>query len=197
MKRLFLFASLMLFIGSVTLTSCSKDGDPGPAGAQGEKGDKGDTGAGGPAGPEGPTGTANVIYSDWLDVGYLPDTIVTAGGTIDTIGWYSIIDAPQVTTDIVNKGDVKIYINLDASDDPTITTIPLNLQGAKIDFVAYLNSIQLYSNFYAGTIIDDQGMKYQQYRYILIPGGTAAEGRKANVDWNDYKAVKKYLNLKN
>jgi hypothetical protein len=49
----------------------------------------------------------------------------------------------------------------------------------------------------ADTMIFDcmNGVKYQQYRYILIPGG--AEARKAaGIDWNDYKQVKAYLHLK-
>jgi hypothetical protein len=189
----------MLFIGSVTLTSCSKDGDPGPAGAQGEKGDKGDAGAGGPAGPEGPkgdTGVANVMYSDWLDVPFLPDTIHTSGGDIDTIGYYSGIDVPQLTADLLNTADVKVYVNLLTADDPVIAPLPyVEESGIVIRFLAYKETIEFSSNVDAGTYLDQTNKKRLQYRYIIVPGGVNV--RKAAVDWNDYKAVKAYLNLKN
>lgn len=43
------------------------------------------------------TGTANVIYSSWLDVTYLADTI-HIGTLVDTIGFYTNITAPKLTT---------------------------------------------------------------------------------------------------
>lgn len=116
MKRLMYSLAFLLLIAATvsSITSCSKKGDPGPAGQQGQKGDKGDPGAngpGGPAGPKGDTGTVNVIYSNWLDVAYKPDTVHRAGGKIDTLGYYANIAAPKLTTSILNTGELKIYIN--------------------------------------------------------------------------------------
>ncbi|MEJ7680561.1 MAG: hypothetical protein WKG06_22450 [Segetibacter sp.] len=55
--------------------------------------------------------------------------------------------------------------------------------------------ISLSSNVDASTVTEN-GKKYLQYRYVLIPGGTAA-GRKPNgINWNNYEEVKKYLGLK-
>jgi hypothetical protein len=63
-----------------------------------------------------------------------------------------------------------------------------------VDFSA--GSIFLTSNINAGTYIDDgDGLKYQQYRYILIPGGVAAR-TKQTVNWNNYNEVKAFLKLK-
>nr|WP_295877508.1 hypothetical protein [uncultured Chitinophaga sp.] len=201
MKRLLYSLPFLLLIATAVLftTSCSKDGDPGPAGQQGQKGDKGDkgdTGAGGPGGPQGEPGTANVIYSDWLDVAYKPDTIHTAGGKIDTIGYFAFVDAPKLTADILNKGEVKVYLNFTTAADPTITSLPYTeLSGAFIRYVAYKETLEFYASMNAGTYTDNTGLKRLQYRYILIPGGTTA--RKSNtVDWKDYKAVKAYLGLK-
>jgi hypothetical protein len=64
------------------------------------------------------------------------------------------------------------------------------------------NSIFLYSDEDASTFTipsgPNAGQKAWQYRYILIPGGTA--GRSATggktVDWNNYKSVQAYLGLK-
>ncbi|WP_220392838.1 hypothetical protein [Chitinophaga lutea] len=79
---------LLTATAALFMSSCGKDGDVGPAG---EKGENGDTGAGGPAGPAGPKGdpgTANVIYSDWLNVIFKPDTVHRPGNVIDTLGYY-------------------------------------------------------------------------------------------------------------
>ncbi len=88
---------------AVLLAACGKDGDTGPAGPAGPQGAQGPGGAAGPQGPQGEPGTANVIYSDWLDVGYDEDTTVIAVG--DTLfRYFSGIDVPKLTADIASKG---------------------------------------------------------------------------------------------
>lgn len=202
MKQLMYSLTFLLLITAAvsSITSCSKKGDPGPAGQQGQKGDKGDkgdTGAGGPGGSKGDPGTANVIYSDWLDVAYKPDTVHRAGGTIDTLGYYAIITAPKLTTSILNSGELKVYVNQNSAADPVITSLPYTdlRSGLYISYVAYQQAIQLESNGDISTVQNNAGVKLRQYRYILIPGGVAA--RKTNaVNWNNYNEVKAYLGLK-
>lgn len=193
MKKLtFQIAVIALVAAGISLASCSKEGPAGPAGAQGPAGP---TGAQGPAGAKGDDGTANVIYSEWLDVSYEADT-VHDGSLIDTIGYFASIDIPKLDNEILTSGEIKLYVNLNAADEPVIAPLPYFsiYDGVSIEPVYYLNTVELYSNIDAGTITFE-GTKYQQYRYILIPGGVAA--RKASgVDWNDYNQVKKYLNLK-
>lgn len=197
MKRKFIsIAAVTALFLSVLVTACSKDGATGPAGPAGANGPAGPTG---PQGAQGNAGTANVIYSDWLDVAYLPDTIHTAGNGIDTIGFYATINAPKMTADILNKGEVKIYFNLNNSTDPSIWAIPyfnpynnitINLEGLEV------GKIYLYSNLNPGTITQ-AGVKYQQYRYVLIPGGTPARtATGSSINWNNYSEVKAYLGLK-
>jgi hypothetical protein len=53
----------------------------------------------------------------------------------------------------------------------------------------------LATNSFQTYIDSGDGLKYQQYRYILIPGGTAARAGK-KIDWNNYNEVKAYLKLK-
>lgn len=182
---------LLLTTTTLFFVSCSKDsGEPGADGAQGppgSKGDKGDPGA---------VGTANVIYSNWLDVVYKPDTLHLAGGKIDTIGWYVGIDVPKLSKNLLATGDVKVFINLNESTDPVITPIPyVASSGINISYVAYEKVIEFYSNINAGTYVDG-GLKYQQYRYVLIPGGTTARTATGSVDWNNYKSVQAFLGLK-
>ena len=179
---------------SILTVSCGKDGDTGPAGAAGPAGPSGPAG---PAGPQGPDGTANVIYSDWLDVAYEADTIHTAGGGIDTVGYFAQIDVAKLDLDMLSTGEIKVYLNGFSAADPTVIPLPyFNIYtNLSINPVFYLNTIELYSNGDISTVQDNAGVKYQQYRYVLIPGGE--EARKAKIDWNNYEEVKKYLNLKN
>src|SRR5215216_2936662 len=78
---------------------------------------KGDDGA------QGPPGTANVIYSNWLDVKYesIPDQ---SGG--DPI-WVGEISAPKLVDSILNKGTVKVYVNISDNPvaDPLIAPLPI------------------------------------------------------------------------
>ncbi|RYY56899.1 MAG: hypothetical protein EOO09_04860 [Chitinophagaceae bacterium] len=189
MKRRNLLSPLVLLSGLffvVLMASCSKDGSTGADGA---------TGPAGPAGPAGPPGTSNVIYSAWLDVSYKPDTIHLGNGGIDTVGYYAIIDAPKLTTALLASADVKAYINSNTAADPVILALPYSSlnSGLYIQMVAYTQTIELYSNADLSTV-SSGGNKYQQYRYMIVPGGTTARSSTA-VDWSDYTAVKAYLGL--
>ncbi len=195
MKKLTFKITAMAFVAvSVLFSSCSKEGPAGPAGPAGAAGPGG---AQGPAGAKGDAGTANVIYSAWLDVAYEADTLHEDNGTkIDTIGFIATIDAPQLDNAILTSGEIKAYVNLNSAAEPVIAPIPYFsiFDGVSIEPVYYLNSIELYSNLDASTVTA-QGVKFRQYRYILIPGGVAAR-KASSIDWNDYNQVKKYLNLK-
>lgn len=180
---------MLLLCVVIAFTSCKK-GDTGP------QGDPGTTGAQGPAGPQGPqgeTGTANVIYSAWLDVTYDADTIKT-GSVIDTLGYFAEIDAPKLDSGILAKGEMKVYINLGTAANPAVAPLPYFdiYTGISISPTFLLNSIFLYADINASTVTQG-GNTFLQYRYILIPGGTA--GQYKETDWNDYNQVKKVLGL--
>lgn len=171
---------------AISFSSCSKEG---PVGPQGEQGAQGPQGAKGDKGDKGDAGTANVIYSAWTDTAkWLPDTVHN-GSVVDTISFTAIIKAPQLSLDILNMGMVKVYADFNGDDtDPTVVALPYLGGSFYVDAIFYLNTIQLTSN------IKFEGLPI---RYVLVPGETAA-GRKSSqvIDWNDYNAVKKYLNLK-
>ncbi len=195
MKKLTLqIATVVLLAVTVTISSCSKEG---PMGATGPQGPTGPAGAQGASGPQGEPGTANVIYSEWLDVTFEPATDNNSG---DTVIWFAEIPAPQLDVAMLTNGEIKVYFNGGAPDDPAVFPLPLfdayALTGVQNINVYFTNGfITLYSTDDASTFTD-QGVKVWQYRYILIPGETAAGRKKATIDWNDYNAVKKYLNLK-
>jgi len=167
----------------VGIVSCSKDGPAGPAGATGPAGPQGPAGSQGPAGAP---GTANVIYSDWIDTAtWIADTVHN-GATIDTLGYFADLDVPALDTNILNRGEIKVYVNV--SNDPTfpiVFPLPFNNGSLFIDPVFAPNIIELSSN---GDLTNFP------FRYILIPGGTHA--RQAKINWNNYNEVKAYLGLK-
>lgn len=178
-----LFPGLFLVMFMV---SCGKDGATGADGAAGPAG---------PAGPKGDTGT-ELIYSSWLDVAYKPDTVHKVGGTIDTIGYYATIDAPKLTKALLSTAEVKAYINSSDASDPRIYPLPYDDGNSDlyIEFSAYTQKILLYSNGDLSTF-SANGKKYQQYRYMIVPGNTQARS-DVSVNWSDYAAVKAYLGLK-
>jgi len=193
---------LLVVAAALLIASCGKDGAQGPAGDPGPAGPAGPAGPGGPAGAngeKGDTGVANVIYSDWLDVAYLDTFSVNPNDITDTTFIsFGGIDAPKLTNEILNTGEIKVYINLGNSTEPNIVPLPYFsvYNGININVDYALSTIYLTSNINAGTYTDNSdGLKYQQYRYVLIPGGVAAR-TKQTVNWNNYKEVKAYLKLK-
>jgi hypothetical protein len=195
MKHMFLKSATALFLSVTILVFSCQKGDAGPAGEKGDKGDKGDAGAAGATGTAGKPGTANVIYSDWIDVTF---------GRIDTVStnvrYGGIIDAPKLVDSILRKGEVKVYWNLNTAADPAIVSLPYvnnraivpNLGNLYINPLYVAGQILLYANLPVSSGEDADG-KYWQYRYVIIPGGVSA---RSAVNWNDYASVKKYLGLK-
>lgn len=187
MKKFNLFRLSLLSIVILVFTYCAKDGDTGPQGPAGPAGPAGPTGATGTQGPKGDTGTANVIYSNWIDTAqWKPDTVMVGSVVTDTLGYFANINAPKLNLNILNTGEIKVYINL--SNDPNfplVFPLPFNNGAVFIDPVFFPGTIQLSSNAQLNGL---------RIRYILIPGRVPA--RMATVDWNNYDAVKKYLGLK-
>jgi hypothetical protein len=192
MKRMTLQILVTFLVAiAISFSSCSKEG---PVGPQGEQGPQGAQGA---QGSQGDPGTANVIYSNWLNVSFDADTVHN-GAVIDTIGFYSTIEAAGLDNSILTSGEIKVFLNLGTADDAYVVPLPYfsPYNGITIEPSFYVGNIDIYSNIDAGTAQDQSGNIFQQYRYILIPGGTAARKSGSQVDWNDYASVKKYLNLK-
>lgn len=191
--------SILLLAVTVLIAACSKDGDTGPAGPAGPQGPAGSNGAPGPAGPAGPagaSGASSVIYSPWLNITFDP-------ASADSSVWAAEISAPKLVDSILNKGEVKVYWNI-GSDSATaqfITPLPvldLFLFGDIVSVNPYYSpqSILLVATHDLSSFVDN-GNNYSQFRYVLIPGGTAARPgpNGKTIDWNNYKEVQQYLGL--
>jgi hypothetical protein len=188
MKHSFLRCTSVLVLSVALFFTACKKGDAGPAG---ETGAPGPTGATGATGSTGKTGTANVIYSAWQDVTFsLVDSFTAVGP----------ITAPKIVDSIIQKGEVKVYWNVNTASNPTIVALPYHDNGvlfgasdlANIPLIK-VGTISLYSNYNLSSFTTTSGEKAFQYRYIIVPGGVSA---RSAVNWNDYKEVQKYLGLK-
>lgn len=188
MKHMFLrCTSVLLLSAGLFFTACKK-GDTGPQGEKGEKGDKGDTGGTGAAGKP---GTANVIYSAWQDVTF---------NAVDTGVYAATITAPKVVDSIVQKGEVKVFWNINNAGNATVVSLPYTDAGLVFGVALHITPLVKVGNIYlqathnvssfTSTTSND---KVWQYRYVIIPGGVAA---RSAVNWNDYKQVQQYLGLK-
>jgi hypothetical protein len=185
----FLVATMLIF------TACEKEGPAGPAGPAGAQGPAGPTG---PTGPTGPAGTANVFYSSWLDVTFTPE--VDEG---DTTGWVAQIPAPRLVDSVLGAGDVKVYLNLNTAADPSIVPLPLDafVFGVILTPIYEIGQITLFASDDVSTRTANNE-KSLQYRYVVIPGGTAASPQglggvsKPKINWNNYAEVQRYLGLK-
>lgn len=198
-KKILSVPCILLLAITILIASCGKKGDTGPAGAAGSQGPAGPAGG---IGPKGDTGTANVIYSPWLNVTFMPgsDTNVIAK-----------IPAPKLSDSILNTGEVKVYFNAgsDAPGGQFVLALPtyepflFTNNSAPITLIVNpyftLDTISIISNFDISSS-NDGTYNYFQFRYILIPGGTtglpASIHNKDAINWNDYNEVKKYLKLK-
>lgn len=186
MKR-YAYINLLLSVLTISLLfAYCKKGDTGPAGPAGPNGAQG---------PKGDSATATIIYSPWLDVAYAPDTIRT-GTVVDTIGYEGSIPAAKLTNAIISGGEMKVYMNIRTSASPDVFILPYSnaYSGIHVTPEFFVQRIDLYSNANVSTVTQ-AGLKYLQYRYILVPGTVNAR-RMEVVDWNDYNKVKEYFGLK-
>lgn len=197
MKHMSLKSVAVLFFSFAILATSCKKGD---TGAQGEQGEQGETGA---TGATGATGSAAVYYSDWIegDFGYASST--------DTNHIGFSIDAPRIVDSILDKGEVHVYYNMWSKSEPYIVNLPFTdvtgfftgIADYTISTLIYNGGINVYApykaewdTFFPGTYTSSSaGEDINFYRYVIIPGGTAA---RSAVDWKDYKQVQKYLGLK-
>jgi hypothetical protein len=195
-QKSFAVPCILLLAITLIIASCSKTGPAGAAGPAGAQGPQGPAGGNGSTGPAGPAGTANVIYSNWLNVKFQG---------ADSTGWFAQITATQLVDSIINKGDIKVYLNAgsDSANNQLVFPLPITdilVTGAIINPYYESQLIHLVSS--ADVSSDSlRGYHYFQYRYVLIPGGINTGGRinggaNAPINWNDYNQVKKYLGLK-
>lgn len=179
-----MFKYLLIIISSISLffiIGC--EGPEGPTGPQGLQGEQG------PQGQQGPEGTANVIYSDWITLSDLeaPSDTTVLGRTYSK--WE--IPASELTQEIINQGTILVYFSLEG----VVLPLPTTFGGSNPIFITY-------APFQPGTLsilaqnLDNttSGLNASiQFRYILIPGGTAAKQKQP--DFSNYHETMEFYGI--
>jgi hypothetical protein len=184
--KLYSYLAIVLF-AAIFIVACKK-GDTGPAGPAGPAGA---AGASGSAGPKGDSGTANVIYSAWIDGSFTPEVYQdpSVPGQLDTLDFADTLSAPKITSTILTQGDIKVYFNYGSAAAPDIIPVPFTDVFLNISVEFQVGKILLYSS--ANLTTQTQGgVKYGQFRYVILPGSVPA-----SVNVKDYNAVKNYFKL--
>jgi hypothetical protein len=134
---------------------------------------KGDTG------PKGDTGNANVIYSDWMSVTFARQ-VQQPGDTF----YRATLTVPKLTDSILNKGDVRVFLNANTAASPNVLTLPYGYSIVPSFAVGKItiDGDDDYSTFTSG------GQTYFQYRYVLIQGSTKARSA-TNQSYEELKAA--------
>ena len=185
MKKYTLFLSAAIVAVFVMLQSCSKAAD----GTVGPKGDTGSTGPAGPAGlagangapgAAGQNGNANVTQITFLAT-FVPD----ATGRLFTF-------PAAITSTILSTSAVHVYVQ--ASNFPGVWyPIPGFISGNLDNFRTYIDAAnrQVAVIRQSGTTVTS----ITSTRVVIIPANNITFGRKANIDYADYNAVKAAYNL--
>jgi hypothetical protein len=166
MKKSILFALPVLALA--LLIGC--EGEQGPKGDPGEQGEQGIQGV---KGDQGDPGTANVIYSEWATLdGVWRDTSMF-GGTFKV----NHIIAADITQDVMDNGAVLCYAKYAGS----VTPLPYSNSSYTLAFQLDLEKV-LVTTIKPDLTGGVELINTMEFRYIIIPGGTAAT--KAAVDFN-------------
>ena len=173
---------VITFLIIVTLSACS-DGDPGPAGSQGPQGL---AGAPGPQGEKGDPGTANVIYSEWMDLEW---------NGINELNYKTMkIEEPLITSEFLEKGGVALFF-IRAQEGEVTIVIPTPYQVDKIylfsasQIASGVSSVGLVATSTDGSDIDEGLLAALDVRYVLIPGGTLTTGGRVDTSYESLKAL--------
>lgn len=174
---------LNIFLAFV-LFSCEKEGDPGPQGLRGEQGTEG------PQGEKGDPGTADVIYSEWTFFDTNNWRKVTEFGRETQL--YPVEDT-LITQEIIDQGLIMVYIRFGGTPQPR----PLPYTGyvtssskdQSIWYRLFPETIEIVFNNLGENTDPGTFGAGNFYRYIIVPGGTAINGRFSqtfpNISYNE------------
>jgi len=187
----------MLFLGIIFLGCSPEDGEDGALGPQGIQGEQGPTGpqgeqgATGPQGERGETGTANVIYSDWIPSGF-------ESPIADTHASFAIENVAELTDEVKSNGHIAIYGRYTQAYT-VIQPLPKSLFGLRMQHYDFqINDLNQNINIWVSSIdgSDIEIPIYDDYRYIIIPGGVPSAG-KSTVDYTkmNYQEIVAHFNI--
>lgn len=178
MKATKLMSKLLLVLLIVSFASCSsEDGTDGLNGTDGLDGTNGLDGTDGADGAQGNNGTANVIYSDWIDVDYLLDGALESN--LQGLGTFTESELNRDTDVVLVYGQRDTESAADgvyalpyilASQDEYYSFMLADASSITTSLRATVNTLDGGTNLFNF---------FQQYRYVIIPGGQSESGGDA------------------
>ncbi|GAB4026163.1 hypothetical protein [Spirosoma gilvum] len=161
----------------------------GPQGDVGPQGVAGPTGQTGLQGPQGPQGVANLITSAW--------TMVKATdwkSDNDPQYFYIKLEDKNITQAVVDKGVVMAYYR-NPAHPAVVLSMPSVTDKLSVGYFFLVDQGKGYMNFDLSFFIPRKvPIDFDtEFRWVIIPPNPG--GRLAAVDWQDYEAVKRALNL--
>jgi len=166
-------------LGLIFVACSPDDGEDGATGPQGIQGEQGPAGIQGEQGEQGEPGTANVIYSDWIPSGF-------ASPIADINASFLIQNVKALTDEVKANGFIGVY-----GKYTTIYTIidplPKSLFGLRMQHYDFqINDLNQNIAIWISSIDgSDIGIPiYDDYRYIIIPGGTPSTSGKTAKDYS-------------
>ncbi len=166
---------IILTIGSLTFSSCARDGDPG---------------AQGPRGAVGPQGNANVknwfvttLSSDWLTYGIPGNTDHSK---------YVTFSIPDLTSDFVDYGMVLVYLNQNGFYSPLPITAPNGTNDVLIYNYVTVGQVEIDIQL---TNLQTPNTSNSNYDFKIVAVAGAVKLANSDLNWKDYNAVKKRLKI--
>lgn len=184
---------LSLLIGLVFMFNACK-GPQGEVGPQGATGAKGETGATGPQGPKGDTGASGVSGTGISTTG----TIIIKFGSVTHTGSELAFDLKSLTEEQINNSAFFFYVN--TSQTSTLwAPIPGVVPNSNNSYRFSINTQPAGYTFPRLYLLRNSGTGSETFpssRAVIVPASEIRNGRKANVDFSNYEAVKAYYHLK-
>lgn len=157
---------------------------------------QGPQGPPGEQGPQGSPGTANVLYSDWMDIEW--------NGRNDPTFKRMDIEEPLVLEeDFIDNGTLMVYVKEEVIGiGVLISPLPYIVGNTSLFFAiidaddgtTVVRGISVISTSLDNNPADE--LEGYQVRYVLIPGGTYVN-LKGRIDLENYTEVARAFNLKN
>ena len=174
MKKTFFKTGLVLVIAILAI-SCSKDGATGATGSTGANG------------TNGINGNANVLGSTPFSTVSTNWTSLNSG----TLWTANLTGATSITQNVVDKGIVSVFRKYTANGVTEWSPLPDTNANVNISFNYGLGYITFYTQSTNFAAIPNPGAI--TFRYVVITPSNKMANPTTN--WNDYKQVKKALNL--
>jgi hypothetical protein len=154
----------------------------------------------GPKGATGPAGPGTVTYSDWTTLAMtIQGTQADSGGGIDTF-YTQIINAPSITSAIIDQGVILAYIGVPGGASNGTDTAIFSISEASTYYGLFT---QRFSPGEIDLFSEDFDYSGALYRYVLIPGSVAAGNSilkgysKEQLKAIDYATLSKALGISN